>query len=79
MDFKKFKEHRKKEAQRLKEYLKGRIIKGTESFYAPESSKYRDTKKNQRSPSFVRKHRRHRKIKNKMAYKSRRINRLKSV
>ena len=45
MDFKKFKEHRKKEAQRLKEYLKGRIIKGTESFYAPESSKYRDNKK----------------------------------
>lgn len=79
MDFKKFKERRREDAKKLKEYLKGKIIEGTESVFTPKTPKLRDGKKYQRSSSFVRKHRQHRKTKNKMARQSRRINRLRSA
>ncbi len=67
--FKAYREKLKEEAKRVKKYLKGKVIPGTESYYSPK-------KRLESSRNFLDKYRAHRKIKNKMAYKSRRINHL---
>jgi hypothetical protein len=70
--FQKYRERIREEAQQLKQYLKGRVIPGTESYYQPKLEI-------QGSRSFSRAYREHRKIKNKMARRSRRINRLRAA
>lgn len=69
--FEKYRERIKAEAKQLKEYLKGRVIPGTENRYHPKLEI-------QGSRSFSRAYREHRNARNKMARKSRRINRLRS-
>lgn len=79
MNFKKFQEKRKEAAKNLKQYLRGRVIKGTESYYSPTTTRYHDTFRYRRTTEWNEKYRRHRKIKNKMARRSRRINRLRNA
>ena len=75
--FEKYRNILKHKAANLKNYLKGRVIKGTETYYKPVGrKKTHQTKLDQKSPSFLKKKRVHRRMRNKMAYKSRRINRL---
>jgi hypothetical protein len=78
MDFKEFRKKRKEAAEKLKQYLKGKIIKAGGGPKIKGRKFFHDTFKQQRSASFLRKKRARRKKKNKMAYASRRINRLRS-
>jgi hypothetical protein len=75
--FGKYRDALKEKAKELKGYLKGKVIKGTESYFKPKGrKKAHRTKLDSKSPSFLKKKRAHRKMRNKMAYKSRRINRI---
>jgi hypothetical protein len=69
--FDKYRARIKAEAENLKQYLKGRAVKGTEVYYQPKLEI-------QGSRSFSRAYREHRKVKNKMARHSRRINHLRA-
>lgn len=74
--FDKYRKRIKESADKLKEYLKGRLI---ESAQGPGRQKgrrkERDTNRRQRTTSFLRKKRAKRKTRNKMALASRRVNR----
>ena len=76
--FGKYRKVLKERARDLKDYLKGRVIKGTEatSIKPKGRKKAHRTMIDQKSPSFLKKKRDHRKMRNKMAYKSRRVNQL---
>jgi hypothetical protein len=75
--FEKYRRVLKERSKGLKRYLKGRLIEGTESYFKPKGrKKTHRTKLDSKSPSFLEKKRAHRKMRNKMAYKSRRINRI---
>ena len=79
--FKKYREKLKQKAEDLKNYLKGRIIPGTESFYRPKFKKQKVGTKwltlDQRR-SKMREYKKKRKAKNKTAYRSRRINQMRA-
>lgn len=70
--FKKYRESLKEKAAALKLYLKGRVIKGTESYYTADANEmFLPIPK-----TFSREYKKKRKRRNKIAYRSRRINRL---
>lgn len=69
--FENYRNRIKEDARRLKEYLRGRVIQGTEVWYAPKKVPIIGV-----VPCLSRKQRQHRKVRNKMARASRRINRL---
>ena len=78
MSFEKFRESRRQVANTVKAYLKGRVLPGTASRYVEKGRKFRDSFAQQRSPSFLEKKKEHRRMRNKMARHSRRINRLRA-
>jgi len=78
MLFEEFKKLRKKAADDLKEYLKGKVIKTGSGIKIKGRRKARDSFAEQKSMSFLRKKRKLRKKRNMATYKSKRINRLKS-
>lgn len=71
--FKKYRERIKEEAGKIKDYLRGKVIKGTECEYVPKVSPINPP------PCLSRKQKEYRKMRNKMARRSRRINRLKNA
>jgi len=71
-EFAKARARLKEEAGRVKEYLKGKILPGTEVYYTPKI-------KIEGSRNFKAKYRAHRKVRNAMAYRSRRINRMRAA
>jgi hypothetical protein len=80
MSFEKFKKKRREASNALKSYLKGKLIEGTETYFKPRGRiKTHNTKADQKSTSFLKKKRTHRNMRNKMAKRSRRINRLRSA
>jgi hypothetical protein len=69
-EFKAYRDRVKEEAKKVKEYLKGKIVPGTESFKkfkAPTINSVKTISKEERKK---------RDIRRKLAYRSRRINRL---
>ena len=79
--FKKYREKLKEKAKNLKDYLKGRVIPGTESLYAPKKKKIKIGTKwlpLGQHKNRIRQYKKKRKAKNKAAYRSRRINQLRA-
>ena len=70
--FENYRNRVKEEAKQLKEYLKGRVVKGTESFfYVPKTGEIG-------SRDFSFQYKKLRKKRNKIAAKARRINRMRA-
>ena len=74
--FEKFRDRIKEEARLIKDHLKGRIVKVAEGRKICGRRKMYRSNLFSNKPSYQRQSRAKRKIRNKMAYKSRRINRL---
>ena len=79
MNFDKFKKARKSAADELKKYLRGQVIAPAGGVKIKGRIKTHNTKKLFKRPSFLKKRRALRKTRNKMAYVSRRVNRLRKA